>query len=284
MTSWNTLGTLNTFGTNNTQTDDAATDDNINALGMLGLNDSQDRPVGDISKGNNNIGAPKAPIVDDDGNEISSEMLMDLKARRERMAVATTGTGDSQRRRRVMFDYPPISSLRECPRHDPEDQNKLFFSEEELDELEEDRMACKMADDVEVVAVAAMAPSATSSDSKSSAWGRKIMTKRKARKLALSSSQRLTGGANSSTSPSGSQMNGPANTFTNAATAHGADVDNNTAHGEGRSPTAAMAAAGNNIGSPGENTTDNGGGSMLKGVQIYLRQRSTNEVAKRGKN
>lgn len=108
MTSWNTLGTLNTFGTNNTQTDDAATDDNINALGMLGLNDSQDRPVGDISKGNNNIGAPKAPIVDDDGNEISSEMLMDLKARRERMAVATTGTGDSQRRRRVVFDYPPI--------------------------------------------------------------------------------------------------------------------------------------------------------------------------------
>ena len=289
MTSWNTLGTLNTFGTNNTRADDAATDDNINALGMLGLDDSQDRPVGD--KGNNNIGAPKAPIVDDDGNEISSEMLMDLKARRERMAVATTGTDDSQRmektatrRRVVQFDYPPISSLRECPRHDPEDQNKLFFSEEELDELEEDRMACKMADDVEVVAVAAMAPSATSSDSKSSAWGRKKMTKRKARKLALSSSQRLKEGAGSSTLPSGSQMSGLANTFTNAATAHGADVDDNTAHGDGRSPTAATAAAGNDIGSPGENAIDNSGGSMLKGVQIYLRQRSTNEVTKRGKN
>ena len=171
---------------------------------------------------------------------------------------------------------------------------------EELDELEEDRMACKMADDVEVVAVPAKAPTTSSASTSSptaaavadangyGGRGGKMMTKREARKLALSSSQRLKGSAGSSMSPGGSQVNGPAdnNSFANAASAHDADVDNNnsTAHGDGRSLNAAAAAAGNNPGSPGGNTTDNGGGPMLKGVQIYLRQRSTNEVVKRGKN
>jgi hypothetical protein len=278
MTSWNTLGTVNTFGTNVTNADDTSTDDNINALGMLGLD---------------------PPLVDDDGNEISSEMLKDLKARRERKAAATSATSASQskkkkkktpssRRRVVQFDYPPISSLRECPRLDPADQGKLFFSEEELDELEEDRIACKMVDDVEVVAVPAMAPVASSATASSpngavtsevNGIGRrgKMMTKREARKLALGASQKLKGGT-SSISPNGSKAIGTThNSISRSAVASGTDVDNNKAN-------TATTAAGNNPGTSEGNTTGKGGGPMLKGVQIYLRQRSTNEAAKRGKS
>jgi len=54
----------------------------------------------------------------------------------------------------VKFDYPPISSMKQCPRTDPKEIPRLFFTEEELDQIEDDRVSTYIADDVEVVAVA----------------------------------------------------------------------------------------------------------------------------------
>ena len=57
------------------------------------------------------------------------------------------------RKRTVQFDYPVISSLKECPRPDPRDLPKLYFTEEELGQIEDDRESTYTADDVEVVCV-----------------------------------------------------------------------------------------------------------------------------------
>ncbi|KAL7580166.1 hypothetical protein ACA910_012919 [Epithemia clementina (nom. ined.)] len=57
------------------------------------------------------------------------------------------------RKRIVQFDYPIISSLKECPRPDPRDLPNLYFTEEELGQIEDDRESTYTADDVEVVCV-----------------------------------------------------------------------------------------------------------------------------------
>lgn len=90
-------------------------------------------------------------VTDDDGRVIPTVLLETANKRREKR----------MRTRVVRFDYPPISSLRECPRHDPNDLPDLFFTEEELDEIEADRSSAVYADDIEIVAVA----SGKSSDS-----------------------------------------------------------------------------------------------------------------------
>jgi len=58
-----------------------------------------------------------------------------------------------RRKRVVQFHYPPVSSLRQCPRTDPKDVPNLFYSPEELDQIEYDRDETAGADDVELVAV-----------------------------------------------------------------------------------------------------------------------------------
>lgn len=77
--------------------------------------------------------------VDDDGLPIAKKLL------ESRVGL--------QKKRSVKFDYPPVSSLRECPRADPRDLSVLFFSEEELDVYEADRRSTFVADDVEIVAI-----------------------------------------------------------------------------------------------------------------------------------
>ena len=291
MTSWNTLGTVS----QSTHADDASIDDNINAMGMLGLDDKQRRSAagggGALEEYIASSSPPKQPILDDDGNEISSEMITSLKARREQRAAAAASAAatsqgakktSSSRRRVVQFDYPPISSLRECPRHDPADQGKLFFSEEELDELEEDRIACKMVDN---------GAAAFDANGQGERGGKK-MTKREARKLALSASQKLKRSSSASVSPNNNKAFGFVRSASASMTSNGSRAfgiaGNSTANDDddddGKSPTASPAnAAGNNSGAPEGRTTDNGGGPLIKGVQIYLRQRSTNEVVKKGR-
>ena len=85
---------------------------------------------------------------DDDGNLIHPKLLESAAKRRLLSSSQRSG-----RTRRVQFEYPPISRLRECPRPDPNDLPNLFFTEEELDEIEADRNAMTCADDVEIVAV-----------------------------------------------------------------------------------------------------------------------------------
>jgi hypothetical protein len=86
-------------------------------------------------------------VYDDDGNQIP-EALVDL-TRKKRIQQ----NKKKKKKRVVKFDYPPIKSLKECPRHDPEDLPKLFFTEEELNQIEDDRLNTNVADDVEVVCV-----------------------------------------------------------------------------------------------------------------------------------
>ena len=88
-------------------------------------------------------------VQDDHGNTIPPVLLEKAKKRREQRKR-------KERKRLVKFDYPPISSLRECPRADPEDLPNLFFTEEELDQIEEDRWNTKTADDVEIVAISSV--------------------------------------------------------------------------------------------------------------------------------
>lgn len=83
------------------------------------------------------------PQYDDDGNAINRARLNAMKHR-----------GPPRRRRLVRFDYPHVSSLRECPRPDPATLGELYFTEAELDQMEDDRECTFTADDVEVVAVA----------------------------------------------------------------------------------------------------------------------------------
>jgi hypothetical protein len=85
-----------------------------------------------------------APMMDDDGKVIPQALIESAQKRREKR----------RRKRVVRFDYPPVSKLRECPRHNLEDLPDLFFTEEELNEIEADRSSTVSADDVEIVAVA----------------------------------------------------------------------------------------------------------------------------------
>lgn len=81
---------------------------------------------------------------DDDGNPIDPYLLEKSKRNREKFRV---------KKRAVKFAYPPISSLKECPRVDPKDLDLLFFTTEELDTYEHDRRSTGTVDDVEIVAV-----------------------------------------------------------------------------------------------------------------------------------
>lgn len=82
--------------------------------------------------------------VDDDGNPIDKKLWEKMMSGKRQ---------SQQRKRTVKFEYPPISSVRECPRHNLEDLPMLFFTEEELYQIEDDRECTEIADDVEVVAV-----------------------------------------------------------------------------------------------------------------------------------
>ena len=116
MTSWNTLETNATLDTANT--------------GVSYLTEGTD--------------APAQTIYDDDGNPIPN-ILVDLtKEMRQKR---------TRRKRVVKFHYPPISSLKECPRPDPDDLPNLYFTEDELNQIEDDRISTTVADDVEVVCV-----------------------------------------------------------------------------------------------------------------------------------
>ena len=57
-------------------------------------------------------------------------------------------------KKRVSFDYPPISSMKRCDYTiSQEEISKLFFSEDELDQIQKDRYNALSTDEVEVVLV-----------------------------------------------------------------------------------------------------------------------------------
>lgn len=123
LTSWGTIGTFETLET--TGTDET---------GVLVTQNSQ------------------GVIEDDDGIPIDSNFL-----------PKKLHNKSARRKRIVRFDYPPITSLRECPRTQPEQIGELFFTEHELEQIEDDRYSTISADDVEIVAIS----TSTTTDSES---------------------------------------------------------------------------------------------------------------------
>eukprot|EP00980_Cylindrotheca_fusiformis_P017625 scaffold5529_cov117-Cylindrotheca_fusiformis.AAC.2 len=87
----------------------------------------------------------EAECADDDGNAIDPTLLE--KTHKSR------GKRRQRRKKIVKFDYPPVKSMKQFPRHDPENLPNLFFTEQELDQIEGDRYSTMSTDDIEIVAV-----------------------------------------------------------------------------------------------------------------------------------
>jgi hypothetical protein len=105
---------------------------------------------------------------DDDGNIIDPKLLEKTKKAREMRRPS--------RKKLVKFDYPPVKSMRQFPRHDPENLPNLFFTEQELDQIECDRYSTMSTDDIEIVAV-------TSKDLGGKGNGSKLRSKKNRRKM-----------------------------------------------------------------------------------------------------
>lgn len=140
-----TLGTVDTIQEENNQ---------IRRLGSWGtINTSSASIDTDLNSLDENDAIDR--IEDDDGNVIDPLLL--------KKAQATRGKRSQRREKVVRFDYPPIKSLRQCPRPDPEDLPNLFFTEGELDQIEDDRYSTMSTDDIEIVAVSSKLEEPTSS-------------------------------------------------------------------------------------------------------------------------
>jgi hypothetical protein len=126
MNSWDTNGTFNSVGTTTTMT---TADTGTEFLDLERISDD----------------AKPACSVDDHVNKISDHALKAHKTSRKRK-------NKKRRERAVNFEYPPISSMKGIPRITKEERKNLFFSEIELNEYERDRKY-SLCDDVEVIAV-----------------------------------------------------------------------------------------------------------------------------------
>lgn len=85
--------------------------------------------------------------MDDDGVLISEQALKAHETRKKKRQKKK-----KRRKKTVNFQYPPISSMKGVPRVTNEERKSLFFSQSELDEYERDRKY-NLCDDVEVVAI-----------------------------------------------------------------------------------------------------------------------------------
>jgi hypothetical protein len=194
-------------------------------------------------------------VQDDNGKEIPSVLLETAKKRLEKQLKR------KGRKRLVHFDYPPISSVKECPRANPDDLPNLFFTEEELEQIEDDRYDTKTADDVEIVAVSSLNSQEDSfSDMRETDkhdWEAKSPTRGRMRQENTSPAK----------SPSG-------NSFSN-------NTSTPKMRGKQRSasphPVKRHSNSQLNSGSPPNPLPPNASESprLIKGVQIFLRERST---------
>jgi hypothetical protein len=126
LASWGTYATAETFNTEGCQSISAADSAGTSLLAENGRD-----------------------AYDDDGNLIDSKIMEGTRKKMEKVKKMQK----IYRKRVVKFEYPPITSLKQCPRMDPDDIPRLFFSEEELDMYEDDRRSTFTVDDVEIVAI-----------------------------------------------------------------------------------------------------------------------------------
>lgn len=162
--SWGTVGSAYTAGTFGTQmTYDTYTETNGDVTTTYLTSPTATTTSGGSGRGGVPIrGVLKKQPLDDEGRPINPILLKKTKDFIKRQHDANGGRPSSssnnpirRRRRRkvVQFEYPPIKSLRQYKRPDPEDLPKLFFTEGELDQIEEDRYNTMSTDDIEIVAV-----------------------------------------------------------------------------------------------------------------------------------
>ena len=96
--------------------------------------------------GSHHLRKEGSAIHDDDGSLINPALVEAAQRKKKKRK--------GRRKKVVKFDYPPIKSLRQYTRPDPEDLPNLFFTEQELDQIEDDRYSTMSTDDIEIVAVA----------------------------------------------------------------------------------------------------------------------------------
>jgi hypothetical protein len=302
--SWGTIGSNFTSGTGATYgTYDTA---GTGATGSVGIIATKHKPAGDTtsmpsSSEEEDIG--RFVLQDDSGHVIDPILLEKAQKSRDRRisaaaavaaasaaaAAASSSSGKvdtnttkrkakkKRRQKVVQFDYPPIKSLRQYTRPDPEDLPNLFFTEHELDQIEEDRFSTMSTDDIEIVAVSSKLSSSQDENEMTDA----PRTSRHSRHSVSSVAERR----DSPCSTKHNAVDPPANVASPGlksvrgrnGTPHRCrphdglngfdeyqDAKQQNGHQGVKSPV------GND-----EKVSRKGSGRLVKGVQIYLRERST---------
>lgn len=250
MNSWETNGTLSTMNTVNTA--DTGTSE-------VSFDDTKTIMSG----------------MDDDGILISEQAL---KAHETRKKKRQKKKKKKRHKKAVNFQYPPCSSMKGIPRVSSEERKKMFFSQSELDEYERDRKY-NLCDDVEVVAIdfSESEESTCSSSSEEDSDSDRGNDASNMRKVSAASETIAT---ESNLKPSlrvgkYSQPFFNINGSKNKNALHGST----SAKQDGRRSLSKRANQASINMSPSNHRSKNeakagGTGGKIKGVQIYLRQRS----------
>lgn len=210
-----------------------------------------------VVPGNHHLRNSADPLHDDDGSLIDPALVeAALKMKKKKKKCR------GRRKKVVKFDYPPISSLRQYTRPAPEDLPNLFFTEHELDQIEDDRYSTMSTDDIEIVAVSSKTnPGATSADDGDDAIDAKAKASKK-KPVSFASSPK----ASAEHEPGMKPVKGRSGTPDRRRTC--GDFSEKSPSKNSKSPA-------NNKNSGEEAEGPSSPRRLVKGVQIYLRERST---------
>ncbi|KAG7367683.1 hypothetical protein IV203_030354 [Nitzschia inconspicua] len=170
----------------------------------------------------------------------------------------------------VQFDYPPIKSLRQYIRPDPEDLPNLFFTEQELDQIEEDRYCTMSTDDIEIVAVSSKLSSSSDDENENDNKTPKSTT--------------IGGGTNNNKETSVEKRDSPSPSEPNEHGLKSAKGRSGTPHRRRQASSSELSSELDVDVDKSKRSSSGGGGAkspscksprLVKGVQIYLRERST---------
>lgn len=210
----------------------------------------------------------KQEVLHDDNGQRIDPLLVEARALKKQqyqsqneggsLPKAKTRKRRERRKKVVRFDYPPIKSLRQYTRPDPEDLPKLFFTEDELDQIEDDRYSTMSTDDIEIVAVSSKeAPSTNSAHhegNRNNNYNHKTAVAGRRKKISGTAAPPV------DYEPGCKPVKGRHGTPIRRRP-HGGNDDSNREGG-----TNAASSSGQKPSSPRR---------LVKGVQIYLRERST---------
>eukprot|EP01083_Nonionella_stella_P274404 931408_1 len=254
MNSWDTNGTfttINTMGTSATNTTGFTADASL-------LDNESLLTTGD------------QPVPHDTRNHAQTQMaLANLKVKKRRKKR-------SKKKRKVNFAYPPISSMKAFPRISEEERKKLFFTEEELDEYEHDRRY-NLCDDVEVVAVEFTDSDTSDVYSDEENVGAKFPGEEQVGQIGRQSAvdaarSSLRAGKYSPHLMGDQDQSSITNTNASNSVASTTVAKKDTSYGRKSCQSSVSSGATSAIsGDKGRNKRSSG---KIKGVQIYLRQRS----------